>query len=312
MPEADAAAAAAAALASGNTDPAAAAAAATAAAAAEAARVADAAKIADPNAWHAKLDAETRGYAENRGLLAKDAVEAFVDAARSHREAQAHIGTPADQLLKLPKADAPAEEWKAVWQKLGMPADATGYDFSAVKSSVEGRTVDPALIESIRAAALDANLPAPAAVKVAAAIQAHLDKAGAESATEAAAKLEAGRAALKANWGQNFDANLTIAKQAFAALVPSQEAMAALEGQVGYDAVMEMFRKIGSQIGEDKFVTNGMPARGLMTRDAAMQRIAELKTDTEWTTKFLNGSLAEKKEFDNLHAIAYGTEQAAA
>jgi hypothetical protein len=258
----------------------------------------------DSAAWHAGLDAETRGYAENRGLLAKDPVTAFAEAARAHREAQAHIGAPAEQLLRLPKADAPAEEWKPVWQRLGAPADPSGYDLTGVKFA-DGTELDATAVDFFRKTAADLHLPAAQAPRLAGEFVKFLEANEAAEAAEQTAKLATQKGALKANWGQNFNANMVIAQQAFAALTPSAEAMAALEGVVGYDQVLEMFRKIGAQMGEARFVTNGMPTPGIMTVDAAKDRITELKSDSEWVKRFLAGGAAEKREMDNLHSIAY-------
>jgi hypothetical protein len=257
-----------------------------------------------PTAWHAALDAETRGYAELRGLLAKDPVTAFAETARAHREAQAHIGAPADQLLRLPAADAAPEAWAPVWQRLGAPATAAGYDFSTVKFA-DGSDVEPAAVEFFRKTAADLHLPAAAAPRLASQFVQFLEANDTAEATETVAKIEASKVALKTNWGQNFDANMLLARQAFAAFTPSQDALAAMENTAGYAEVMEFFRKVGSHMGEARFVAGGMPAQGLLTRDGAVARIDELKADSEWVKKFLAGGAAEKREMDNLHTIAY-------
>ena len=51
-----------------------------------------------------------------------------------------------------------------------------------------------------------------------------------------------------------------IAQQAAKALGATPEQVAALESVVGYDKVMEMFRSIGSKIGEDKLFTGNNDA----------------------------------------------------
>lgn len=257
-------------------------------------------------AWYAGLDDTTKGYVTNRGLGDKSPAEAFAAAAKAHREAEAFIGAPADQLLRLPKEAGDVDGWKAVWQRLGAPAAPEGYDFSALKRAGD-QPVEAALTDALRTAAATANLPVAAAQTVATSVIQALDAQAATQAGERTAALETSRAALKANWGQNYEANQFIAKQAAQALGVAPEAVAALEGVVGYDKVMEMFRVVGTKIGEDKFVTTGgNNSGGVMTQEAAQERLNELKTDKEWTKRFLDGGSAENKEFKALTTLAYG------
>src|SRR5437879_5504237 len=104
---------------------------------AAAAAAAAAAALANSNtaSWHQGADAETLGHIQNRGWQDKPANEVALAAIKAHREAEKLIGVPADQLLRLPVSTADAEAWKPVWQKLGAPVDAAGYDFTPIKTA---------------------------------------------------------------------------------------------------------------------------------------------------------------------------------
>ncbi|MDE2020403.1 MAG: hypothetical protein KGJ13_08715, partial [Patescibacteria group bacterium] len=85
--------------------------------------------------WYQGADQETVGYLQNRGLDRKTPKEAALEAIKAHREAEKFIGAPADKLVRLPKDEADTAGWEQVYGRLGVPADAKGYDFSDLKFS---------------------------------------------------------------------------------------------------------------------------------------------------------------------------------
>ncbi len=100
--------------------------------------------------WYAGFDTETQNYIATRGLTDKDPSAAFLEAAKAHREAQAYIGVPKEQLLKLPKADAPPEEWDDVYAKLGYSKNADDYKLEGLKRG-DGTDVDDSFKDFVRA-----------------------------------------------------------------------------------------------------------------------------------------------------------------
>jgi hypothetical protein len=265
--------------------------------------------------WYGKItDAETKGYFENRGLHVKSIDEALLETAKAHREATKLIGVPQDQLLRIPKADAPEAEVQAFRTKLNIPSSPADYDFTAVKKA-DGTSPDAAFIDNARALAATLQLPKDRAPELAANLLKAQESAAAETSAVKTAELEKQRNELKANWGDNYAANEVVAKQAGAALLEATgmkpeeiaQATAALEETVGYARTMELFRQIGMKTGEGRFVQNNNPLNGgLMTRDAAQARLTELKQDTAWRDRYLNGDAAARRESDSLHAIIAG------
>jgi hypothetical protein len=113
--------------------------------------------------------------------------------------------------------------------------------------------------------------------------------------------------ALKANWGANFNANWVIAENAMKALGVDAETLAALKNTVGGAKAAEMFRQIGTRIGEDKFIMSSVGGgNGIMTKDQAQATLAEKKRDKEWTKKLLAGDVTAKREEDNLTRMIAG------
>lgn len=256
-------------------------------------------------AWYG-TDPEVVGYLQNRGLHDKTPNEVALAAIKGHQEAQKFIGVPAAQLVRLPTEASDEAGWKSVWSRLGAPDAPEGYDFSGVKNAA-GEPLAPAMVDAIRAASVSAHLPKDAAPALAAAVQKVIDAQAAETATVGAAALETARAALKTNWGANYEGNMFVAKQAAAALGVTAEVVNALEGQVGYDKVMEMFRNIGSKIGEDKFISNLNPnLPGVKTREQAVAEKAELMADPNWAKRYLEGGAQERRQMDALSLLISG------
>jgi hypothetical protein len=265
-------------------------------------QIAAAAAAAAAASPYASFDEGTRGYLQNKGLDKKTPLEALLEVSKFHREAEKFVGAPANELVRLPK-DPNAPEWEGVHQRLGKPKEAKEYDFTTVKRTGD-KPLEGALLDTIREAAFEGNLSKDGATRVAAKIVKHLDQVEANSTSEKAAALITEKKALADNWGPNAAANMVIAQGAVKALGVTPEAVAALEGVTGYAKVMEMFRLIGSKIGEDKFVGGGGGGgTNVMTKEAAIAEKKSLMDDKAWATRYLNGGREEKKQLDALDRI---------
>lgn len=264
--------------------------------------------------WYAGFDAETQNYITTRGLADKDVSAAFLETAKAHQEAQAYIGVPKEQLLKLPKADAPPEEWDEVYTKLGYSKNADDYKLDGLKRA-DGTDADTALKDFLRAQAVDLKLSPAAAAKFADATLKHLEGVTAAQTSEQTADATRALEQLRASWGPNYEANKVIADNAYAAIMAAagfdQTKMTAAIQKLGETAgrseTMQMLLAVGQKLGEDKFVGGGGPgALGPRNAEQATARIAELKADTTWVSRYLAGGTAEVKEMNDLHLLAHG------
>lgn len=248
---------------------------------------------------------EVVGHWQNKNWHSLTPEQIAINATIAHRNAEKYIGAPADQLLRLPTDASDEEGWAKVWQRLGAPANADGYDFSKVKS--ETGEVDKALLDTMRQTAAALKLPAEHAQRITAELVKHLDKQTQAKALDDTAAIEAERGTLQKNWGANFAANKTVAQNAAAALNVTPQEVAVLEKTLGYSKVMEMFRQIGSKIGEDRFVSNGSPGNvGVMTRDQAVATKADLMKDSDWVARYMKGGVAEQRQMLNLNKVIVG------
>lgn len=281
----------------------------TDAAAAAATAAAAAAAAADANKgtpWYGTPDTETLGYIQNRGLDKMTADKAAMEAIKSHREAEKFLGVPQDQLLRIPKDASDVAGWNTVHAKLGAPADAKEYDFSAVKYK-DGTPLSPEETESIRTIAADLKLPKNSAALLAQKLLALGEVSRETSMAKAAGELAQEQDKLNQNWGSNKAAHMVVAENAMRALGVTDEQIENLSKQIGYATTMEMFRNIGARTGEDKFVTNGQGGQsGVMTKDAATYRLGQLQNDSLWFNKFQAGDVLAVKEFNDLTRIKAG------
>jgi len=256
--------------------------------------------------WYKGATPEVVGHLQARGWETKTPTEVALEAVRAHFEAQKFIGAPPDQIVRMPKDASDEAGWSALRSRLGVPADAAGYKFDDVKRA-DGSALDESQRAFLAQTALSAHLAPDAAVEVAKAFTKFQDDAASRTAADNTAKLAEAKATLQKNWGVNHEANLFIARQAAAALGVTPEQVNALENVAGYDKVMEMFRSIGTKIGEDKFVQNLNPNQaGVMTREQAMAKKQELMNDSTWTKAYLNGDSVKVREMTALNTIIVG------
>ena len=274
------------------------------------AAAAAAAAAAGNKPWYGDLPPEDAGYMQNRGYDKMQPAAAALAAIKAHREAEKHLGVPANELLRMPKDTADAEGWTRFDTRVGVPAEAKDYDFSTVK--VGDQPLDPKLVEKLAPALKSAHVNKADAPAIAKAIATVLAERTAGDADAAAQKLNNERIALKTNWNHNFDANLLIAQGALKTLGATPEEVNALEKTFGYAKVMEMFRNIGARTGEDKFVANNAPGgNGVMSADQAQATLAERKNDQAWVTKLFAGDKDAVREHDNLTRLISSGHRAA-
>jgi hypothetical protein len=275
----------------------------------DAAAATAAAATAAAKPWHDGVDSETIGHWDNKGWKKDDPKEIAIAATKQAREAERFFGVPPDQILKLPKADAKPDEIAAFYQRLGAPKESKEYDFSAVK--LNGQPLDEALTSALREAMAQAFVPKDRAPAIATAVAKALDDKAAADTTIRTAKLAEEKATLAKNWGVTPDKlettlNMLQARQGAQRLGITPEAVAALENQIGYAALMDAMRKIGAKTGEDTFVEGGGGSGPTTTRDGAVAKLATLENDKAWGKRLAAGDAAAIAEWSALTAIISG------
>lgn len=265
-----------------------------------------------PATWYSGFDADTQAHVQNRGWDKLQPNDALTQAIKAHREAEKLIGVPAEKVLRLPKDINDKEGYGRIFNALGVPSDPKDYDFSGVKFADQSEP-GPEFIENVRGLAAKYHLNKDDAKSLAADLVKQTDEQRASTMADYTAKLAQEQEALKTNWGAgNYNANLITARNAYDKIlenVPADQrtaAMSALEKAVGYSTIMEMFRKIGAGLGEDKFVRTEGPAGGALTKEQAQQKLDANGKDEVWVAKLNKGDTATVQEFHNLTRLISG------
>lgn len=257
--------------------------------------------------WFSTLDADAQSHITNRGWDKLDVNAAAAAAIKAHREAEKLLGVPQDQLLRFPKDINDKDSYARIYERLGVPKDMKDYAFDGVKFK-DGTELDASFVDSVRSIATKYHMNKDDAKGLAADLVGIIEAGEASDAADYEGKLAAEKDALSKNWGNNFNANMIVAKNAAAKLGLTAEEVSALEKTTSYSRVMEMFRNIGSRLGEDKFIRENGGGNNPMTKEQAQHTLDMRKNDSIWLKKFSEGDSEARREFDNLTALIAGTQ----
>src|SRR5262245_32471646 len=259
-------------------------------------------------AWHDGVSADHMGFWNNKGYDLNNFKDFAIKITDSYRAAEKHIGAPADQLLRIPQANAKPEDVTAFWRRLGA-VEGKDYDLSGVKFN--GQDLEPAFADAMRGALAGAYVPKDRAGAIVGAVVKYLEDAEKAENVINTNKVNEQKAKLQADWGTNYDFNHRTAMLGAKRLGITPEAVEALENQIGYAAVMETMRKIGAGTTEDTFIERGATGGGMpATAAGAKARLEELSNDSAWRQRLLAGGAAERAEWDSLTKLMTPSEAA--
>lgn len=256
--------------------------------------------------WHDGIDAETVGWWQNKGYKVESPKDLASAITKNYRDLERHLGGGPDDIVRIPKAGSKPEDIKAFWARLGAPAEAKEYDFNGIKFN--GEDLDPAFADHMRTTLAKRFIPKDQAAGLVKDVVEFLESADKAEASITNGKIAEEKANLQKNWGPNFDYNHLKAIEGARRLGITPEAVKALEGQVGYAATMEAFRKIGAGTTEDMFVDSvrGGPHGVAVTREGAIARKAELERDPVWVKAYLSGGMEQAREMNALNIMIDG------
>ena len=190
--------------------------------------------------------------------------------AKSYVNAQRMIG--ADKIA-LPGKSATPDEWREVYNKLGAPTEASGYEF-------EGNVpLDEGYLNSFREHALNAGLRPSQANEMMNFVRSTIDTMN-ETASQGAEEARyAAEQELRQEFGQAFEQRLELAQMAAQNLLGGTEMFDNIQLSDGrmlgdHPDIIRMFSNLASQIGEDNLA--GETTELIMTPEEASRQIAEM------------------------------------
>lgn len=249
--------------------------------------------------WLESAPEDLRGWATDKGW--KDPVQAL----ESFRNLEEIVGAAeAGRTLKLPDDESDQEALAKIYDRLGRPEKADGYELeAALKDNLggelsEGEQYDSRLLSTISAAMHEAGLSKKQGQAIALNFQKHyLETVETHRAKHEAATREA-RESLPPDV-------LEQARRGFRYLEMQSDDAVAVESYLGPKKAAEIFSKIGKLLGEDTRI-EGTKAVGLAdSPNAAARMIAEKKTDQHFMERYLGGDKDALAIMSDLHQRAY-------
>jgi hypothetical protein len=254
------------------------------------------APAAAPNPW-GELPADLSGFVQNKGW------QSPVDALKSYVNLERLRGVPETELLRIPKEND-AAGWDAVYGRL-RPGKVEDY-------GIEG--ADAELLAKVH----EAGLSKQQAQRLAEYLGTRAKTAQEQSEQAKAQRQEADMAALKTEWGGEYDANVEAGKRAARALGWDAATIDKLEDALGTRGVYELAARLGRGLREDGFAGQQGPQSGQslpfgMTPQAAGARLQQMQNDPAFQARLYHADkgvrLEAMKERDAIASLAYPEER---
>lgn len=252
------------------------------------------------------LDEAVRGHITTAGWDQLEPPAALAAVVGKWREAETKLGGPADELVRIPKG-ADAAALAPVYEKLGVPKEAAGYEFKDVQAPDELR-------ERVRQYAVEHKLTqgqANALLTARAAEVAGADKSRLEGIGTA---VQVATQALDSKWGTEAPMRKFHASKVMEHFGLTADDLATFSGSdaskyVGY---MEKFAALGVRMAEAKIFDGTLPggSSGALTPDQARAKISALNGDASFIARRMHDDekvrYAAAEELMQLERLARG------
>lgn len=244
----------------------------------------------DADSWLGALPEELKGLAEVKGW--KDPA----DALKSYKYLEEFMGADkAGRGVVLPRDNEDQEAFDRIYKAMGRPDEPAGYELDKV---LEGESVDGDFMGLMSEAMHQAGLSKSQSTSMAKAWQGYYNQVMEQARQSRDAEVEEVEK-------QCSPADLAIYRQGIAlAADGDRELMRRIEQQLGPKMGMEIFKRIGEALGEDKMAA-AAEGVGSGSSFGAKQRIAELKSDPHFLKRYLDGDQAAKNQMEALYKQAY-------
>lgn len=246
--------------------------------------------------WREGLDGELGALVQQKGWRSAR------DVLSSYQNLEKLIG---GDRLALPGREAGAEAWAPVWERLGRPKEAGGYQLKAP----EGVAYHEPNAAWFRETAFELGLSQTQAQKL---HDAFLVRFPAEPGEHAAGSAVEGPD-LKTAWGRDYDRNMAAARRAYGTFLSDERPFHEIADGRGETALMELLAKVGRAIGEDSITSRADAKTGgprspaeAMAEIAKLQQAAKGDAKHPYVNKTHPDHAALVKRMEDLFAVAYG------
>jgi hypothetical protein len=253
-------------------------------------------------AWCDGLDGELAALVRQKGWRSTS------DVLGSYRNLEKLVG---GDRLQVPERDAPPEAWARIWDQLGRPKDAAGYDFRAP----DGHPYDAEAAGWFRETAHAAGLSLAQGRQIHDAFLerfAHAPQLAADEGNAPEAEQE-----LRQLWGRRFESNMAAARRAFARFLGDEAPFHDIADAIGEPSLMQLLAKVGALTAEDS-ITARADASGSGPRNATealleIRRLQQAAGDDPghpYVSRMHPDHAAAVRRMEALFSLAYGAGEA--
>ena len=246
--------------------------------------------------WLGQTDEVTQGYVANKGW------DTPLKAVESYRNLEKLLGADkANNAIVIPKSDADAKEWGAVFDRLGRPSAPDGYKVAMPEGA------NPEFHNASLSKFHELGLTKAQGENLMSWYNEQVAQSNLASESERATRFAQEDFAVKQEWGAAYTQNLAQAQQAARGLGLDGNTIDKLSDALGHKATMNLLQRIGSKLTEDTFITPENP-QGFgtaLTPGQAKAEIQSLMSDRDFTKKYLAGDAGAKAKMESLHRYAY-------
>ena len=249
------------------------------------------------DAWYSGIqNQDVRVWAEAKGF--KDPLAA----AESAYNLEKLIGFDrAGKTVVIPDENSSPEQRAAFMERLGVPKTVDGYKLPVPEGQPD------TFAKTAASWMHEAGIPAKAGEQLATKWNEFQEAQAAEQQQAFATKSNQEFDGLKTEWGAAFEQNIELGKRAALQFIPGDPTaraatLQALEQSMGTAQLLKFMANVGKGLGEHKMM-GGEQNGSLLTPAQAQQRIAELKSNKEWSQAYLSGDKTKNKELQDLIAM---------
>jgi hypothetical protein len=222
---------------------------------------------------------------------------------KSYASAQTMIG--ADKIA-IPGANATGDDWKQVFQKLGVPEKAEDYKVDLDKTW-DGK-VDKDFLDKFKATAHGANILPSQAKTMAEWFAKENETAFKSMQAEMQQSVQAGLDALQKEWGAAYNDKIAATKAVMKVYGDEEDVKYIRESGLGKDArFIKFLNKLSSTISEDKIRGEGGSGGSMLSPQEAQKQIDAIKGDVKgpYWNKLDPKHVETKEKVNQLYAMRF-------
>lgn len=226
---------------------------------------------------------------ELAGEKSLEVIKDFPGLVKGYVEGQKYMGGA----VRVPKADAPTEEWNKFYNKLGRPESSEGYQL-APPDLTRGAALDPAVLPKVKSLFHSAGLTTSQAQVLLSGWGRIVNEGIEGSHAKQAEALEA----LQQEWGAAYNNNLTYARSVATQLGGPDVLKAMDRTGAGNDpAVVKFLMKVGKLFAQDGVISTGEEFQSVQTAQEQIDSVLNLGKEERQKHPYWNRSLSGHKEW---------------